>query len=83
VVDTPIKDRMEVLGVDREELLAGAIKLYPVERCAATILRGVERNRGIIVVTGVAHVLWRLHRFAPRLNAWLTRRMIRRTPFAR
>jgi short-subunit dehydrogenase len=83
VVETPMKDRMAVLGVDREELLAGVGKLLPVERCAGKILRGVERNRRIIVVTGSAHVLWRMYRFAPRLARWLIHMMVRRTPFAK
>jgi NAD(P)-dependent dehydrogenase (short-subunit alcohol dehydrogenase family) len=83
VVDTPIVDRMILLGVDREELLANATKLYPVERCARKILRGVERNRGIIVVTKSAHVLWRLYRFTPRLAGWMLRALARRSPFAK
>lgn len=83
VVDTPIKDRMAVLEVDRGELLRDAPPLFPVERCARKILRGVERNRGLIVVTGLAHAMWRLQRFAPRVNRWLLRTMIRRSPFGR
>jgi NAD(P)-dependent dehydrogenase (short-subunit alcohol dehydrogenase family) len=83
VIDTPMKDTMRVLGVDRAELLRNARSLYPVARCANVILAGVERNRDVIVVGWTAHFGWRLHRFAPRLMRGLTRRLVKRTPFAR
>lgn len=75
-IDTPLKERAKLLNVaDREKLLREfPMRLMPAERCARTILRGVERNRAIIVVTGPAHFMWRLYRFAPRLAAWLLRR---------
>ena len=49
-------------------------------RCARVILRGVERNRGIIVVTAFARINWWLYRLHPALikpfhNTWV--RMIR------
>lgn len=40
---------------------------YTPERCAAKILRGVERNKPIIVVTPHAKVLWALYRISPAL----------------
>ena len=66
VIDTPIKDATRLLNADRERLLKSA-PLYPVEACARDILRGVARNRSIIVVTGGAKVVWWLYRLAPRL----------------
>ena len=49
-------------------------------QCARAILRGVERNRGIIVITAFARINWWLYRLHPALikpfhNTWV--RMIR------
>jgi NAD(P)-dependent dehydrogenase (short-subunit alcohol dehydrogenase family) len=46
------------------------------DRCARVILRGVERNRGIIVVTAFSRLCWYLYRLHPALikplnNAWV------------
>jgi NAD(P)-dependent dehydrogenase (short-subunit alcohol dehydrogenase family) len=83
LIDTPLKQSMKVLGVTREEVLADSPPLFPAERCAQVILRGVERNRDLIVVTPVAQILWRLYRFVPRPTRALIAYMARRTPFAR
>lgn len=83
LIDTPIKHSMKVLGVAREEILDGAPKLFPAERCAEAILEGVERDRAVIVVTRVAKLLWRLYRLAPRPTAAFIARMAGRTPFAK
>ena len=43
-----------------------AIKLgITPEKCAAVILKGVIKNKPIIPVTGLAHIIWRLARMAP------------------
>jgi hypothetical protein len=42
---------------------------------ARAILRGVERNRGVIVFPRSAQVLWRMTRFVPWMLAPLQRRM--------
>ena len=48
---------------------------YPVERCAADVLRGVERNDALIVVTPMARVAHALQRTMPGalsgLSTWL------------
>ena len=46
-------------------------------QCARIILRGVERNRGIIVVTAFARINWWLYRLHPALlkpfgHAWVS-----------
>jgi len=41
--------------------------------CARTILRGVERNQDIIVVTAFSRLRWWLHRLNPALNKRLHR----------
>lgn len=74
LIDTPMKNS-KVIKVDREKLLAAAPKLLPVEKCAAEILRGVERNRAIIVVTASAKFFWVLHRLSPTLVMWFIRKV--------
>ncbi len=45
------------------------VRALAVEPAVRRILRGVERNRGLIVVTAHANVLWRLYRLFPALVA--------------
>jgi short-subunit dehydrogenase len=46
-------------------------------RCARIILRGVERNRGMIIVTAFARICWWFYRLHPALikplnRAWVS-----------
>ena len=68
-IKTAIFDSMTVVGIDREKILAELpVKLgISADECALRILKGVERNRAIIVVTGSAKVIWWLHRLSPTL----------------
>jgi 3-oxoacyl-[acyl-carrier protein] reductase len=43
------------------------------ERVAAVAIRAIRRNRGVVVITPAARLLWWLARFAPGLLDWLTR----------
>jgi NAD(P)-dependent dehydrogenase (short-subunit alcohol dehydrogenase family) len=68
LIDTPIKNNMTLLSIDRQALLDSMpLKLHPPEVCALAILRGVERNQAIIVVTTVAKIGWLLYRLSPAL----------------
>ena len=70
VIDTPLKDSLTYLKLDKEKMLGDKrLKLASVDSCARTILRGVERNRPIIPVTGFAIGAWLLYRLSPRLAA--------------
>ena len=53
------------------------VKLIGVQRAAALILRGVERNRAIIVFPRLARVVWWVYRLSPLLLAPLGRRLVR------
>jgi short-subunit dehydrogenase len=84
VVDTPILEHLKMLGMEREAFFAEQpIELYPVEKCAEQVLRGVERRKDVIPIVPQAKFVWRLHRFLPRLNALLTRRSVARNPLLR
>jgi NAD(P)-dependent dehydrogenase (short-subunit alcohol dehydrogenase family) len=65
-IDTPIKNSKTV-KIDREKLLAATPKFITAEKCAQAILRGVEQNKAIIVVTPLAKTFWLLYRISPTL----------------
>lgn len=68
LIDTPMKQNIEVRDVDRDKLVSGLpFAFYPADRCARDILRGVARNRAIVVVTGHARLMATLHRLFPSL----------------
>ncbi len=70
-VDTGIYDATTIINVspaDREKLFAGIpFKLMDVTKAANAILRGVERNKAIIVFPAHARLLWWLYRLHPSL----------------
>ena len=73
LVDTPILHNIGVRGMDAERLravVATTTKAISAEACARVILRGVEKNKPIIVVTRAAYVAWLLTRLSPRAAMW-------------
>jgi NAD(P)-dependent dehydrogenase (short-subunit alcohol dehydrogenase family) len=80
-IDTPLKDTARLLGAEKEVVLASLpVKLYPAEACARDALRGVERNRAVIVVTAPAKIGWLFYRLAPGLFARIMRREVAKNP---
>jgi NAD(P)-dependent dehydrogenase (short-subunit alcohol dehydrogenase family) len=77
LIDTPMKNS-KLIGLDREKILEASPTLFPAEKCAGVILNGVERNKGIIVVTAGAKFLWLLHRISPALTRSILRMLHRR-----
>jgi NAD(P)-dependent dehydrogenase (short-subunit alcohol dehydrogenase family) len=76
VIDTPILDaegppdlpRTSLAGRGREMFLhSNRGPAYPPERLAEDVLRGVERNRAIIVAPARARTAWLMNRISPRL----------------
>jgi 3-oxoacyl-[acyl-carrier protein] reductase len=43
------------------------------ERVAEATIRAIKRDKGLVIVTLFAHVMWRLNRFFPGLVDWLNR----------
>ncbi len=75
-VDTAIFDNAIGIKLHKHDLLAKMrLPLMPVRDAALEILRGVERNQGVIVFPGSARMLWRMARFGP---PWLLTRFHRR-----
>jgi NAD(P)-dependent dehydrogenase (short-subunit alcohol dehydrogenase family) len=79
-IDTPIIHDSRYVKLDRERMVANvAPHMMRPDRAARVILDGVERNRPLILVTGLAHALWWLYRIAPSLVWWFARFMMRKT----
>jgi hypothetical protein len=51
--------------------MRSGFKMADPADCARAILRGVERNRAIIVDTRLNRLFWRLYRLSPSLYAGL------------
>ena len=69
LVDTPILDSTKYVNLDANAIRAvSPEKPIPPRKAARQILRGVEQNRFYILMTATAHLLWRVHRYAPRTS---------------
>ncbi len=71
IIETPIYTNSKVVRFDRDKALTKLPKGLTPERCAEEILRGVERNKAVIVVTRTAKFLYILQRISPGLVLWL------------
>lgn len=72
-IDTPMKDNMKYVELDKEAgQKALPFRLHPVEYCARVIADGVAKNKGLIVITPQATLLWWLWRLSPSLFSWIT-----------
>lgn len=78
-VRTEIFDTAVVLNASREETTAliPPRMIADVTRTARAILKGVARNRAVIVYPFSYRLLWLFNRLAPSLFARLSRRLIR------
>ncbi|MBN1978108.1 MAG: SDR family oxidoreductase [Anaerolineae bacterium] len=69
-VQTNILNTATFVGIKRQEAIAemrSGFKMADPADCARAILRGVERNRAIIVDTWLNRLFWRLYRLSPSL----------------
>lgn len=79
LVATDMFDHIEYYAVDKTELLKPIERsMVSPQRCAAQVLRGVERNRAVITVNAHAGFVWWLYRQAPRTFLGLTARVFRK-----
>ena len=79
-IKTAIFHTSKMIKIDRQKILESLPERLGItpEECASVILRGVERNKATIVVTGMAKVLWILQRICPGLILWMMRRNIKK-----
>lgn len=82
VIETPLVHNIPtvdpaLVGTNMDDYMGEfPLKPYPVKRCAQDVLRGVRKNRAIIVVTGHAKLLWMLWRLSPTLQLRLSRHLL-------
>jgi NAD(P)-dependent dehydrogenase (short-subunit alcohol dehydrogenase family) len=78
VIETGMQQAIELRNIDRERMLAAMpIKPCAARDCARAILRGVERNDGIILVTAHCKALVALHRYTPALYTAFARKQLK------
>lgn len=68
-----------VVKIDQEKLLGKAPAGMSPEKCARVILRGVKKNKPIIVVSMVAKIMWLLYRISPQMMLKLGTLFLRRS----
>jgi len=80
-IKTPIFHTNKMIKINREKIIKSLPERFGItpEECALVILRGVERNKAIIVVTGFAKILWLLYRIHPGLILRMMRREIKKS----
>lgn len=80
-IKTPIFQNCKVIKIDRDKMLKSLPERFGItpEACAQIILRGVQRNKAIIVVTGFAKYLWALQRISPAVIRWMMQHNLRKT----
>ena len=68
-IKTPIFDVCKMVNIDRDKIMSQyeTFQKFGItpEKCADVILKGVAKNKPIIPVTGLAHIMWRMARLAP------------------
>jgi len=79
-IHTPLFYNLEMhTDIDREHALASIMPIaMSPERCAKAILDGVARNRGLIVVTAHAKLLYWIQRISPWLGEKLAELAVKR-----
>jgi len=78
IIETPIYATSKVVNFDRDNALATLPRGMSPERCAEVIIRGVERNKPIIVVTFAARLLYLLQRLSPGLVLWISKQFVKK-----
>jgi short-subunit dehydrogenase len=78
-IKTEIFHKIKTVNIDRRKILQSLPNRLGMSaaKCSKKILRGVERNKAIIVVTGHAKILWMLYRINPGLIFWVTKQHIK------
>ncbi len=76
-IQTEIWNRSELRGIDRALALGRIPYFTTATSCARQVLRGIEKNRGIIVVNPEAKLVWALNRISPPLANYVARRIVK------
>lgn len=79
-IKTAIFEDSRLVKMDKQKALNQRFSFLsmPPEKCAAKILKGVEKNRGIIIVGWDSRILWTLFRASPALAGWLAKKLLKK-----
>lgn len=77
-IETPLLQNAKVLRFERDKFLELTPKTITADKCVEEMLRGVQRNRAIILVTPFAKLMWILHRLSPPVVRWLFGRTLKK-----
>lgn len=77
-IETPIYDTGKLVNIDREKAMALLPPGVTADECARIIIKGVERNKATVVVTGAAKFFWYLHRLSHTLSFLVARYFVRK-----
>ena len=78
IIETPIYENSKLVRLDREKALSMIPRGITPEKCARVIIRGVERNKPVIVVTLAAKWLYLMQRISPGFVLWFFRQYMKR-----
>jgi NADP-dependent 3-hydroxy acid dehydrogenase YdfG len=78
VIQTSIYQTSKLVGLDRDKALAMVPRGMTPEKCADVIIRGIERNKAVIVVTAAANFLYLMQRISPGLVLWFFRQYMKK-----
>jgi 3-oxoacyl-[acyl-carrier protein] reductase len=73
LVSTPMLESAERGLPDKRLPLPPRWLMTTPDRVAAASIAAIRRNRGLVVVAPLAHVMWWVMRFSPRLVDWISR----------
>jgi len=79
LIRTPLIENAEMRKLDRHSLLgAMPFKFATAQYCARKIVRGMRKNKPVIVVTGHARLIHGAYRVFPGLVHWVARREMKK-----
>lgn len=79
IIDTPMFEAGKYVKIDKEDVLA-MVPVTPMDSgiCAQAILRGIDKDLAVIVVTRHGRLLWWMQRLAPELASTLVQPLLRK-----
>ena len=78
IIDTPIYTTSKVVNFDRDKALTTLPRGMSPERCADQILRGVAKNKALILVTLETKLSYFLQRLSPGLVLWISKQFVKK-----
>ena len=78
VIYTPMMRTTKMIKVDPERAVKEMPKPITPSHGARIILRGVEKNRATIIITGFDWFVWIVQRISPGIAAWIGKQILKK-----